>query len=54
MNGKNQTGIKRTVAADLLISAQKNYAMLFKQFKELIPAGQSLEIMDEWDNDNAI
>lgn len=54
VNGKNQTGIKRTVAADLLIATQKNYAMLFKQFKDILPSNAPLDEMDEWENENSI
>lgn len=54
MNGKNQTGIKRTVASDLLISAQKNYSMLFKQFRDLMPSQNSLDLIENWEDANAI
>lgn len=54
VNGKNQTGIKRTVASDLLIAIQKNYAMLLKQFKDLLPSTIQLDDMDAWERANSI
>lgn len=54
VNGKNQTGIKRTVASDLLIAIQKNYAMLLKQFKDLLPSTIQFDDMDAWERANSI
>lgn len=40
-NGENQTGIKKSVASDLLVQIQKNYSMLLGRLEEIIPDGTS-------------
>ena len=36
LNGRNQSGTKKTVASDLMIQTQKNYSMFYKQYKEFV------------------
>jgi len=38
-NGKNQQGLKKSIASDLIISVGKNYNMYLKQFREMLPGG---------------
>ena len=38
MNGRNQSGVKKSAAADTYIALTKNFASITKQLIELVPA----------------
>ena len=38
-NGENQKGLKKSIAADLIIQVGKNYSMFLGRLREIIPEG---------------
>lgn len=48
-NGKNQKGIKKSVASDLMIQVGKNYSMYLQRFKDFLPPGAANgDSLTEW------
>ena len=52
-NGKNQVGLKKSIASDLIISVGKNYNMYLKQFREMLPGGiADGDPFEKWNRDH--
>ena len=50
-NGANQSGLKKSIASDMLISVGKNYSMYLQRFKDFLPAQTATgDALADWDN----
>jgi len=49
-NGANQSGMKKSIASDMLISVGKNYSMFLQRFKDFLPVGNIVtDKLADWD-----